>query len=99
MPKWKMAISGSLMIGTFVLLVSLSCLFYVLILHARGKLSNEIAPVKVPASQNEGKCKKEPEASHEMVNGRKVTAPTEVSQDITHFYVSKYMLSLRTLLF
>ena len=88
MPKWKMAISGSLMVGTFVLLVSLSCLFYVLILHARGKLSNEIAPVKVPAFQNERNCKIQAEASHEILNGSKVTAPTKVSQDLTHFYVS-----------
>ena len=60
MPRWKMLISGGLMFGTYFCLISFSCIFYSLILHARTKMSNEVSPELRKETTNENS----PESSH-----------------------------------
>ena len=44
MPLWKQVISGGTLFATYFLLICSSFIFYALILHARTKMYNEIAP-------------------------------------------------------
>ena len=82
MPMWKQYISGGMLLGTYFVLIFSSFIFYALILHARTKIFNEIAPELKKEDSNEVK----PDSSQGNV------APTIEAQDFHLSHVSYHDL-------